>query len=200
MPGSSRRRRAPTSFTACSRSSGSAGRRRRRRRRPRPIRPPAPPSRAGRSPRRSRYLGMIGPAQRPDPVRPRAGGIARERRERSDRRPSSAAQIGRLDLGVWAAREARNQRRELLCPRRLPRSADPGRLSQPLGGRARHHPPGKLVRSRRDQLRQCARHDAAHARHRPDEARRVGVPYNLGPADRGSRLQHPARQQPSSRC
>ena len=75
-------------------------------------------------------------------------------------------QIGRLDIGVWAAREARTNGADLLCARGLPRSADPGRLSPALGLRPRHHAPGKLVRAHRGQLGRRARPDAADARHR----------------------------------
>ena len=187
MPGSSRRRRAPTSFTASSRSSGSAGRRRRP-----PASPPADPADA----RRLRPA----PAGRGDPLS-RHGRAARATRPCSSARwPSSSRttasgrspaefgrQIGRLDLGVWAAREARNRGREFLRPRRLPRSPDPARLPQPLGGRPRHHPPGKLVRADRGQPGRRARHDAADARHRADEARRRRRPLQPRPADRGSR-------------
>ena len=74
-------------------------------------------------------------------------------------------QIGRLDLGVWAAREARCRRRQLL------RATPASRLSLPAGFSSnwalapRHQPPGKLVRSRRGQPCRRARHDAADARH-----------------------------------
>ena len=51
---------------------------------------------------------MTGQRERPDPVRPRLGRTARKRRRARCSPASSAAQIGRLDLGVWAAREARN--------------------------------------------------------------------------------------------
>ena len=80
------------------------------RRRARRLRPPA----AGRGDPLSRHDR---PARRPDPVHPRA----RRARCENDRERAIAAefgrQIGRLDLGVWAAREARNHGRDLLRAR-----------------------------------------------------------------------------------
>jgi soluble lytic murein transglycosylase-like protein len=83
--------------------------------------PSARPSPPADRPRRP-LLGHDRPARRPDPVRPGA------RSAETDRERALAAefgrQIGRPDLGVWAAREARTKGATSM-PARLPRSADP---------------------------------------------------------------------------
>ena len=133
-PGSSRRRRAPTSFTASSRSSGSAA-------------APPPPAALAAAPTRPTRAAFAAPAAR-------RGGRAisawsaggATRRCSSAPSPSSCendrerAIAGRVRPADRPARSRRlggargaQQGRELLRPRRLPRSADARRLSRTTG-------------------------------------------------------------------
>ena len=188
---------ARTSFTASSRSSGSAAPRTRR-----PPRPRSAPAERAEFARRDlaeaiRYLGLTG--QRSDQT---AFVRALAEQLRDDRERALAGdfgrQVGRLDLGVWAAREARSTGDDLLRRRRLPDRLDAAGLCPPLGVRARHHPPGKLVRAHRGQPCRRARADAADAGHRPpggEPGRRILRPR---PAHRRPAIQYPARQ-PASR-
>ncbi len=112
----------------------------------------APPSPDGRWPRRRAISVWSGGA----PTSPCSCGRS-PRAWRMSASGSLAAEfgraIGRPDLGVWVPARGAQQRREFLRPRRLSGGADPGRLPPALGGGARHHPPGKLVRPARPCLR-----------------------------------------------
>jgi soluble lytic murein transglycosylase len=83
--------------------------------------------------------------------------------------------IGRPDLAVWV----------LLQSRCISRCCNPARLSQSLGGGARHHAPGKLVRPGRGQLGRRPRHDAADARHGADRDAQARHPVQRPPPHRG---------------
>ena len=130
-----------------------------------------------------RYLGMTG--QRADQTQfvralaeiadQRARAPAR-RRFRPPGRPARSRRLG----GARGAQPGP----DLLRPRRFPRSADAAGLCAPLGVRARHHPPGKLVRAHRGQPCRRARADAADARHGPPDRESGRRELWAGPADR----------------
>ena len=124
----------------------------------------------------TRYLGMIG--RRGDQtlfVRALAQSLRTER-ERIAAADFGRA-IGRIDTGVWVAREARAMGDTFYARPRLPRSEHPRRLPAELGAGAWHHAAGKFVRSRRGQLRERAGHDAADAGHGGDR----GAPGRRSP-------------------
>ena len=93
--------------------------------------------------------------------------------------------IGRLDLGVWAAREARADGDNFYDRAAFPQVPIPPGLCPQLGFRQRHHPPGKLVRADRDQQCRRARADAAHAGHRAPCGGAGRRALRFRPADRG---------------
>ena len=146
MPGSSRPRRRPTSFTASSRSSGSdAGSSRRPPASPRRRRRSAPLSRAGRWPRPPARSARSG--QWSDQslfIRALAQQAETDQRARADRRISAARSAGRTSASGWRARRGPRARTF------MPGSASPrcrSRRAMRATGRSPMPSPARRARS-----------------------------------------------------